>query len=131
MNTCLLAVLCLATAALAYACSPKPVDAPDSRIPANVLSEKEFAKVLTDFALAESAANLNVKNVPNQRLDTVYAFDPLKDNHLSKARYDSTVLFYAAHTDLYKKVYENVLTNLSNLQTQRDSISPPKDSLSR
>jgi len=101
----------------------------DVRVPANLLSEEVFTKVLVDYALAESAANLNIKNVPNDRYDTVYAFDPLKENHVSKSRYDSTLKFYAAHTKLYKKIYENVLAALSEMQTKRDTIRT--DSISK
>ena len=93
------------------------------QIPANILSEEKFAKVLADFALAEGATNMNIKNVAFQKFDTVYAFNPLKENGISKNQYDSTILFYAQHVELYKKVYENVLVLLSEMQVKRDSLN--------
>ena len=96
-------------------------------IPANILSEETFTKVLVDFALAESAYNLNIKNVPVQRFDTVYAFNPLLENHISKTKYDSTILFYSHNPKLYKKIYENVLAALSEVKTKRDTLR--KDSV--
>lgn len=91
-------------------------------IPAGVLNKEAFTQVLVDFALAESAANTNIKNIPVLKIDSSYAFDPLKENKVSKAQYDSTIAFYSAHAELYKEVYENVLTELSSIQTRRDSL---------
>ena len=108
-------------------CGTKPNA--EVKIPANILNEETFTKVLVDFALAESAANLNVKNVSVQKLDTTYAFNPLKENHITQSKYDSTILFYSHNTKLYKKIYENVLAALSEIQTKRDTLK--KDSVSK
>jgi len=91
-------------------------------IPANVLSKEKFTKVLVDYALAEASANMNIKDSELRKVDSVYAFNPLKENKVSKAQYDTTLAFYANHTDLYKQIYEDVLTELSKLQTNRDSL---------
>jgi hypothetical protein len=103
---------------LLLSCSKK--EAEEVKVPDSVLSEEVFTKVLRDFALAESAANINVKNVPYQKIDSAYAFDPLKENKVTQAQYDSTISFYVRHPDLYKKVYEDVLAALSDLQTKRN-----------
>lgn len=91
-------------------------------IPTGILSKEQFTKVLTDFALAESAANMNIKNVMIQKTDSVYAFDPLIENGIRKSQYDSTVLFYTANPELFKKVYENVLERLSELQAKKNGL---------
>lgn len=106
------------TALLLVACSKN--EEKEVEIPAGIMSEDSFAKVLTDFALAESAANLNVKNVVGQKIDSTYAFDPLKENKISQGKYDSTVSFYVSQPKLYKKVYENVLVRLSEMQANRN-----------
>lgn len=95
--------------------------------PANLLPADTFCQILADFALAESAANMNIENVPNYRLDTVYAFDPIRENKVRRSQYDSTLTYYSEHPDQFKKIYENVLVLLSEMQTQRDSLhaSPP------
>lgn len=98
-------------------------------IPVGILTEAQFTKVLTDFALAESAANLNVKNVIIQKTDSVYAFNPLVENNVRKSQYDSTILFYAGQPELYKKVYEKVLVALSEMQAKKNLIKA--DSLSK
>ena len=91
-------------------------------IPNTILPAATFEQVLADFALAESASNMNIKNVPVNKLDTAYAFDPLKENNVRKSLYDSTIQFYARHPELYKKIYENVLALLSERQARRDSL---------
>jgi hypothetical protein len=103
-----------------FSCGPKN-DAEDP-IPQNILNETTFTKLLVDYALAESAANLNIKNVSLLRLDTTYAFAPLKENNISRSKYDSTLMFYSKHTILYKKIYENVLAELSEIKTARDTL---------
>lgn len=125
INIALSSALTFAT----LACGNENTAGTRSTVPPNLLPEDVFVKVLTDFALAESAVNLNVKNVAVNRMDTVYAFDPLKENHVKKSKYDSTVQFYIKNPDLYKKVYENVLAALSEIQTRGDSLR--KDSTSK
>jgi hypothetical protein len=95
-------------------------------LPDNILKEEAFTKLLTSFALAESAANMNIKSVPGYKMDTVYAFNPLIEHGVRKSQYDSTLDFYVKHPLLYKKVYENVLAELTDLQTKRDSLNAKK-----
>ncbi|MBL7912663.1 MAG: DUF4296 domain-containing protein [Bacteroidia bacterium] len=102
-----------------FACGQSEED--KNTIPDNILNEETFTKVLLDFALAESASNINVKNVPSERLDSTYAFDPLVENKVTRAQYDSAIVFYSKHPGLYKKVYENVLTSLSKMQVKKDT----------
>lgn len=91
-------------------------------VPANILSEEAFAKVIVDFALAESAGNINVKSVAGDKMDSVYAFDPLIENKITKSQYDSAITFYSKHPSIYKRVYETVLSELSKMQVKQDSI---------
>ncbi len=94
----------------------------ETNIPTNILNEEKFTKVIVDFALAESTSNINVKNLPADKMDSAYAFSPLIDNNVSKSQYDSTVTFYSKHPALYKKIYENVLAELSKMQIKKDSV---------
>jgi hypothetical protein len=91
----------------------------ETTVPKNVLDEERFANTLVNFALAEGAANMNIKNLPVQKLDSAYAFNPLKDASVRPTQYDSTVKFYVLHPDLYKKVYEKVLVKLSEMEAKR------------
>jgi hypothetical protein len=92
-------------------------------VPSTILSEEKFTKIIVDFALAESTGNINVKNVASDKMDSVYAFNPLIENNVTKGQYDSAIAFYSKHPNLYKKIYENVLAELSKMQIKKDSLT--------
>ena len=85
-------------------------------IPSDVLSEEQFIKVLTDCYLAEGASGINVKNVTGEKFDSAYIFNPLKDNHISKPLFDSSISFYTQHPKLLKIIYDKILDRLSQIQ---------------
>lgn len=84
--------------------------------PAGVLPDSVFVDLLVDMALAESAANLNIKAVNNSLYDSVYAFRPLLEHGIRKSQYDSTLIYYSSHIEEYKAVYNEALDRLSAMQ---------------
>jgi len=90
-------------------------------IPDGILAPEKMRVVLTDFALAESAAVLNIRNVPLNHVDSVYAFDPLSENGVRKTQFDSSVKFYAENPSLYKQIYDSVLVTLSQMKGMRSA----------
>ena len=96
--------------------------------PANILDAEKFTVVLVDFALAESVANMNIKNAAVTKTDSVYAFNPLNENGVRQSQYDSTLNWYSHHPAEYKKVYEKVLDRLTELKTEQKWM---KDSLEK
>jgi hypothetical protein len=112
-------VLTLSAALILLACKEeKHVSVPD-----HILSKEKFVRVLVDLSLAESAANLNVKNVRIEKIDSTYAFDPLKENQVSKEQYEASALFYTEHPDLYKEVYDEALKTLTEMQVRKKLIT--------
>ncbi len=95
----------------------------EETLPNAVLDKKTFATVLTRFLIAESATNLNIKNADITKFDSVYAFNPLKENNITKAQYNLTLAFYAKYPKLYKEVYDDALQQLSELQTQKRAVT--------
>ncbi len=85
----------------------------DVLIPKNILSKEETIKIITDCYLAEGASGINVKTVNGQNIDSVYLFNPLKDNNCQKAKFDSSILFYAKHPLILKQIYNDVLEQLN------------------
>jgi hypothetical protein len=84
----------------------------------NLIPEEEFVDLLVDLSLSESAANINIKQVTNLKLDSVYAFNPLKERMIRKGQYDSTLAYYSEHIPEYKAVYELVLERISAMQAK-------------
>jgi hypothetical protein len=89
-------------------------------IPSYVLDQEQYVKLLVDMALSEAASNVNIKGVATQKYDSVYKFDPLKENKITKAKYDSTLAFYSRHPKMFKDLYDQVLTELSEMKSKRD-----------
>ncbi|MBP7807927.1 MAG: DUF4296 domain-containing protein [Bacteroidia bacterium] len=88
-------------------------------IPDYVLDKEKFSEVIVDFTLAESAAGINILSVPGAKGDTVYAFNPLIDNNVKRATFDTTLYFYSHNPKLFKEVYVLALEKLSKLQASR------------
>ncbi len=91
-------------------------------IPHYVLPHEQFVKITYDMALAESASALNIKNSQSVQFDSVYAFNPFKDNKVSKQQYDTSVFFYSQHPKMYKQLLEEVLAKLAETQSKRQSM---------
>ncbi|MCA0429808.1 MAG: DUF4296 domain-containing protein [Bacteroidetes bacterium] len=77
------------------------------------INDDTLAKILSEMALMESAMNLNVQNLSSAKFDSVYNFSILKNNTVSKERYDSTLYYYSKHPEEYKLIYEQVLEKLN------------------
>ncbi len=88
-------------------------------VPANLIPQDQFVEFLVDLSMTEAAANANVMKVPNLQIDSIYAFDLLKERKIRKTQYDSTLLYYSDHIEEYKKVYEKVIETLSTLEVKR------------
>lgn len=102
-------------------------------VPPNIISEGQLTKILADFALAESATNLNIINKGGPQFDSAYAFNPLKENGVTKSQYDSSLAFYSRHPETLKKIHEDVLTLLNDMSVKRTPVNTDsvkkKDSL--
>lgn len=83
------------------------------------MDKEKFSDVIVDFALAESAAGINIAGAPGQKIDTVYAFNPLLDNNVKRVTFDTTLYFYSHHPKLFKEVYLLALEKLSKIQASR------------
>ena len=91
----------------------------ENKIPDYVLDKDKFSDIIVDFTLAESAAGINVLNVPGQKIDSVYVFNPLYDNNVTKAQFDTSMYFYSHHPKLFRQVYELTLEKLSLMQATK------------
>jgi len=97
--------------------------------PQNILSEEDFIKVLVDFSLSESAATLNIMNLHTVSLDSVSGFNPLLEHHVRRSQFDSTIRYYSYNPEDYRRIYDSVLTRLSDMQTARSK--PVRDSTAK
>lgn len=101
---------------LLFSCKPDKEE--DQPVPENLLTEEQLIQVLTDTYLSESASAINVKAVTGEKFDSVYIFNPLKDNGISKAKFDSTIVYYSRHPKKLKIIYNKILDKLSVMQAK-------------
>lgn len=98
--------------------SCKPAQEEDEVLPSNILSEEQMIIVLTDAYLAEAVSGINVKNVTGEKFDSTYLFNPLKDNHIEKVQFDSSIAYYTRHPKKFKIIYDKILDKLSVIQAK-------------
>ncbi len=98
--------------------SCKPTSEENEVVPETVLSEDQLVKVLTDAYLAEGASGINVKNVPGEKFDSAYVFNPISDNRIDKAVFDSSMAYYTRHPKKLKLIYDKILDRLSVIQAK-------------
>ena len=75
-------------------------------------------QVLTDAYLAEGASSINIKNATGEKYDSVYQFNPIKDNQIKKSTFDSSITYYSKHPKKLKIIYDKVLDKLSVIQAK-------------
>ncbi|MBK9285560.1 MAG: DUF4296 domain-containing protein [Sphingobacteriaceae bacterium] len=103
---------------LLSACSSKQ---DELQIPDYVLKKERYINLLADMAMAESATNLNLLNLAGNAFDSAYAFNPLKENKIEKAIYDSTTRFYTRNPQALKEIFDEVLIELSNRKLKKEN----------
>ena len=87
-------------------------------VPKTILSQEKMVEMLVYCYMAEGAAGINIKNVPSEKFDSAYVFNPFKDKKMRKTLFDSSVVFYSKYPQTLKKIYENVLDSLSAIQAK-------------
>ncbi len=100
--------------ALLFSCKPRHEE--NEVVPETILTEEQLVNVLTDAYLAEGASGINIKSVTGEKFDSTYLFNPLEDNHIEKAKFDSSMAYYTRHPKKLKIIYDKVLDKLSVAQ---------------
>lgn len=85
-----------------------------SKVPDDILSEKKMQAVQVDMQLAEAMINLDSKAFSdNARKEALYQ-SIFRKYDITQAEYDSSLIWYGRHLDIYMKVYDRVLADLNN-----------------
>lgn len=114
MNKSIIILFCITS--FIMSCAAKHDD--EVVIPESVLSQEQMITILTDAYLGEGASSINVKNVTGQEIDSVYLFNPLKENNCSKETFDSSISFYTKNPILFKHIYDQVLERLNKIEAK-------------
>lgn len=98
-----------------FSCQPTP----SNTTPDYVLSEDKMVSVMVDMHLVETAANLKV--FPPDSAQQMYSdrFASIFLTHqTTQAKYDSSLWYYATQTDRMNVIYDLVLEQLSELESE-------------
>lgn len=87
-----------------------------SKVPRNILSEKEMRAVLLDMQLAESLIAVDYKYTDKDPQKEAIYRSVFAKHRIDEAKYDSSLLWYGRNLDLYMRVYENVVKDLNKLK---------------
>jgi hypothetical protein len=84
-----------------------------SRVPKHILSERKMRVVLYDMLIAEAMVEVKNESFPtNADRQTVY--DAVFNKHrITQAEYDSSLIWYGKHIDMYMAVYKLVLKDIN------------------
>jgi hypothetical protein len=106
----------LVVVVLFFSCAPTSGD--EKLMTENILTEEKLVDILTCAYLSEGASGINIKNVPGEKFDSTYLFNPLKENNVDKEKFDSTMAYYTSRPKKLKGIYDKVLAKLSEAQAK-------------
>lgn len=87
--------------------------------PSNVLDEDQMVSVMVDMHLVETAQNLKVIEPDSTNSEYNRLFESIFVSHgITKARFDSSLYYYSTQTDQMNVIYDKVLEELSELESQ-------------
>lgn len=103
----------LCTIFLVLACTTRP------KVPREFPNEKEMAELLADIYIAEGTINNSgyYHGKSDNKIPGYYRF-VLDKHRLTKQEFDTIVSWYTAHPKLFKEVYEDVISILSEQEAQ-------------
>jgi hypothetical protein len=90
--------------------------------PAYVIGEDKMVNIMVDMHIVETASNLKV--FPPDSAQQLYqnAFASIYLTHeVTKAKFDSSLAYYATQTDEMNVIYDKVLEELSQLESEVNS----------
>jgi len=85
----------------------------------NIINAKKFVNVLVDIHLADGMANENMMHDPNYPLDSASLYGSVfKKYGVTRAMFDSTLIYYSAHPDDFQKLYNKVTAKLKRMEDE-------------
>ncbi len=88
-----------------------------SNRPKNVMNDKEMEDFLFDMHLLESSLRMANTRYSSPREQQFYYQDLLKKHNITKADYDSCIVWYTNHPKKYNRIYDRVLVRIEKLQS--------------
>ena len=107
-------------------------------IPKGVLSMKQMENVLVEMHKAEAVSEEFYSKYGSTDKKQMLMAEVFKKSNITKAQFDTSLVFYSTRLDLYMKIYQKVLDRLNNdkeylyvdlLDFERSLLTPTGDSV--
>jgi len=98
-----------------------------------LIPEKKFINVLVDMQIADGIGAESLNRKSSFLLDSAELYTSVFDKHgVTRAMFDSTMIWYTLHTEAFTSVYNQVITRLKTMEsdlsskgTKADTTGPP------
>jgi hypothetical protein len=87
--------------------------------PKYVLPEEKMIPILVDLHMAESEKQLTGGDFADTaRTDTISFYKIFAKNKITKAEYDSSMMYYSKRPEMLDAIYDEVINELSRMQAE-------------
>lgn len=100
----------------------------------NLIEKSKFITVLTELHIADGIIKTKgLKRTIKKGDSNTYYNHIFKKYSISRADFETTVEFYAKHTDEYKIIYDSVTANLTNIEKKlgKNAVTGKKNKVSK
>ena len=95
-----------------------------SRVPKHILSERKLRVVLYDMLIGEAMIEIKIDSFQTNS-DRQAVFDAIFSKHrITQAQYDSSLIWYGKHLDLYMNVYKLALKDVNENYAALGDMTP-------
>ena len=94
-----------------------------------IISERRFIEVLADIHLADAIAVDNMNKNDTFTYDSAALYHSVLQKHkVTRAQFDSTMVYYSAHPEDFQEIYNKVISRLKKMEEEL-AKEPGADSL--
>jgi hypothetical protein len=114
----ILAFFCFSVSLFLSSCKQED----QAKSPKDLISEDKMVSIMVDMHIVETASNLKV--FPPDSAQQMYHdyFESIYLTHgVTKSGFDSSLYYYATQTDQMNVIYDRILENLSEMESQVNS----------
>ena len=107
-----------------FSCTPKQ-GLSDKKVPDNIIQPDTLVEIIVDMQLAEGILREMKQIGKYEQNAAVTSFDRVFLKHnINKKEYEESIAYYEQNLDIYEKIYEKVITRLSQIQAE---VNNPRD----
>lgn len=112
---------------LIAACSPSGENQ-SQKVPSNLIQPDEMTSIIVDIQIAEALLQEHRRTGQLTDDHTVnYITEVFEKHNTTKEKFTESVRFYEKNLELYQRIYENVVTQMTQRQTELKNPEEKKE----